>query len=265
MGISIMNQYRVVDGDAGVAGQVASQLQAAAETFWNRKDLKWAFPYVYCLVTKEIVKQVGTGALGSGDLVLRWIANFYELYALNLNSFLKTSAAEDPWMTAFTSPATLRPDQPFGARSTAAFIVGMFAHIKSDLPRALAFIYLKFYSPEAKAPPGGIGPPVPVVSYDSFKGDFDAMNQKVFPSVINQVAAGRRDLIPNVTTYLPDGVRTALANAVSGGWDQVYNKSLPQEREEAWQVGKLYTENALVKDTASKLPVATGVTSIQVT
>ena len=175
--------------DIKLAGQVADQLQIAAETFWYRKDLKWAFPYVYCLVTKEIVKQAAGGAFGSNSLVLRWISNFYELYALNLNSFVKTGAAEDPWMTAFTSPTTLRPDQPFGARSTAAFIVGMFAHIRSDLPRALAFIFLKFYSTDLNPPPGASGPPVPAGNYDDAKGDFDAMNKKVFPAVIDQVAA----------------------------------------------------------------------------
>jgi hypothetical protein len=264
MGVSIMNRYKVVDGDAGIAGQVAGQLQITAETFWYRKDLKWAFPYVYCLVTKEIVKQGAGGAFASNSLVLRWIANFYELYVLNLNSFVKTGAAEDPWMTAFTSPMVLRPDQPFGARSTAAFILGMFAHIRSDLPRALAFIFLKFNSPEANAPPGGIGPPVPEFNYDDAKGDFDAMNSKVFPAVIDQVAAGRRDLIPNITTYLPDDVRNGLANAFSGGWDLVYNKSLPLERENAWQVGKLYTQNAQVKDTANKLSVVKTITSVTI-
>lgn len=257
MGFSVMSQYKVIDGNAGTA----AQLQQAAEVFWNRRDLKWAFPYVYCLVTKEIIKQ--SGVFNSSALAFRWVANFYEFYVLNLNAFVNGGSAEDPWMTAFTAPNTLRIDQPWGARSAAAFVLGMFAHIKSDLPRALAFIYLKFYSRDIP-PQGGIGPPVPASSYDDAKGDFDTMNQKVFPAVMNQVAAGRTDVIPSIGTLLPDDWRNGLLGMFEGG-KSVYKDGLPRERETSWRLGKTYADDNGVQDTANKLIIATTVTPMKIT
>lgn len=261
MGFSIMDRYKIVDGDASTAQEVAKQLQSATEKLWYRKDLMWAFPYVYCFVTKEIIKQAAGGTFRSSGLTLRWIANFYEFYVLNLNSFLKTGVAEDPWMTAFLEPRRLRPDQPWGARSAAAFVLGMFAHIKSDLPRAIAFIYLKFYSPDSRRPPGVTGSSMPGANYDDGKVDFDNMNQKVFPAVIDQVAASRTDIIPSISTVLPDGFRDGLLGFFAGG-RAVYKESLPKEREAAWQVGKLYTQDARVQDTATKIPVSRTITPV---
>jgi hypothetical protein len=46
--------------------------------------------YGYRLVTKEIMNQASVGTFGSSTLAFRWIANLYEFYVSNLNSFVNT-------------------------------------------------------------------------------------------------------------------------------------------------------------------------------
>jgi hypothetical protein len=256
-----MNQYKVVDGDIAIAREVADQLETAARTFWSQKDLKWAFPYVYCLVTHELIKQVGAGTFDSGGRVFRWIGNFYELYVLNLNSFVNRGVAEPPWMDAFTQPYRLRPFDPFGARSLAAFILGMYAHIKSDLPRALAFIYLKFYSPDRPMPtPGAAGPlgPGDSCSYNDAKSDFDTMNNRVFPAVMRQMAAGGTGIIPGITDSLPDGFQDGLLGYFAD------RSGLPSERATAWDLGAAYAADPRVKDTATQLQITDAITPVRI-
>jgi len=258
MGFSALDRYKIVNGNVDIAKQVMTQLQITATTFWYRKDLNWAFPYVYCLVTNEIIRQAAAGTFQSQTRAFRWIANFYELYILNLNCYLSGGDAESPWMTAFKAPATLRPSDPWGARSVAAFIVGMFAHIKSDLPRVLAFIYLKFYSPNSGQPdPDIVGPPSPSAAYQDGKTDYDVMNEKVFPTVMNQMAMGSTQIIPEITTILPDPIRNGFLNFFAD------RSRLPRERADAWTVGQAYAADMRVQETVTQFQVTKTITPVR--
>lgn len=240
MSKSILGDYKIVSGTTALALEARDHLIKVAEAYWNEQDLRWAFPYVYALVTNEIITKVRAEAFEAPDALLHWVVNFYELYVLNLNSYVQTGKCESPWYDAFTKPKELRGDLPWGARSSAAFIVGMYAHIKSDLPRALAYVHLKFW---------------PDKDYDSLKPDFDSLNQIVFPAVMEQMAAGKTQIIPSVVLAVPDLIRRAMMDKYAE------DAGLNYEREVAWKLGWTYASHRLLKKQVPQMPKGEAVTA----
>ncbi len=245
----LAGKYRVIDGNLVTCTTVRGELGAAAEAFAARNELTWAFPYVYALVTNEMLQQ--QSAFKYTGTVLRWISNFYELYALNLNIWLGGGQAEEPWQTAFTQPNTLRTDQPWGARSLAAFILGMYAHIKSDLPRAIAYVYIKFYFGRT-AEDGS--------NYElrQFKVDYDRMNDAIFPKVMESIVQGKTQIIPSLTAVLPDSWRAGLLQWYAD------RSGLEAERENAWIVAEAYAAAPEIqKNVIDGMSITSAITRIQ--
>lgn len=240
MAKSILGEYKIMSGTTNSAIQARDHLATVAKTYWEKQDLRWAFPYVYALVTNEIVVKVRAKSFKEPQALLHWVVNFYELYVLNLNSFVQTGDCESPWHDAFTKPNELDPARPWGARSSAAFIVGMYAHIKSDLPRALAYVHLKFW---------------PKRKYDSLKPDFDSLNQIVFPAVMDQMASGGTQIIPSTVMALPAGLRRFIMDQYAK------DAGLNLEREVAWKLGLTYASHPALGKQVPDMPSGTTVTA----
>lgn len=226
----LAGKYGVVIGNKDNSTKVRDELKKIAKYYTDQNDLRWSFPYVYSLVTNEVIKNYDQGVFKGGDAILHWVANFYELYVLNLQAFINTGKAESPWQTVFTeSEKLLKDPRPWGARSAATFILGMFAHIKSDLPRALAYVFLKFYRNLPNTATGQSW------SYDDLKPDFDIMNTTVFPNVINQVTKDGV-VLPGITNVWPS----------FRDWYLEQRLPLTNERESAWKVGRAYSVDPAV-------------------
>lgn len=247
-GSPISLPYRIIDSDLNITVKVRDNLTDLAKVFWSRRDLKWAFPYVYALVTHSVIHQFNASRFIFGQQVLRLVGNFYELYALNLQQWLTNNNAEDPWKIAFRSPDYMRPYDPWGARSMAVLLLSMYAHIRSDLPRALAYVFLKFYA-NGNNPMAGRQ-----YVFDDFKDDFNIMNKTVFPKVMDEIAKGNSQIIPSITTLIPSEWRYTLFNK---------RVDLEKEREDAWQTGKIYSSHPAVQQLVFGLSIANSVTMVK--
>jgi hypothetical protein len=227
------NPYELVFSNEQTVKEVRDHLAAIADTFWMRRDVKWAFPYVYALVTNEVLRQSKLGKFRSNQ-ILHWVANFYQLYVWNLNSFLQTQKAEQHWVAAFTVPFGLRAE-PWGAQSAFGFIVGMFAHIALDLPRALALTHLKFAARER---------------YSTAKDDFDILNTVVFPTAMREVAKGGTEMVPGSIRLLPEGIGDWLLSSYSRE-----TLGLEKLRDLAWKYGNGLSWNSKLREEVVRMPV----------
>lgn len=245
---TLAGQYKIVDGNPSLAVAARDLLASAAIDFWNKKDLAWAFPYVYSIVTNETTIQVRSKSFQFGDAVLRWIANFYEFYALNLNSWLQSRTAEVRWRNAFSAHTSIPADNPWGARSLAAFLFDIIPHITFDLPRTLAFVFLKFYS--VKDNPNTRKKYL----YDDFGPDFKVFDNKVFPAALTQVAQGSTSVLPYPVEIMPPGFRDGFLKH----WID-----LTHLRKEAWTSGEKFATMKEFKDYADKTQTSSVITPIQ--
>jgi subtilisin family serine protease len=234
-----LGQYAVVLGGRENAVAARDGLLWIAQTFDGRRDLKWAFPYVYAKVTDGVIDAYDQRRFANGDCMLEWVVNFYELYVLNLRHWFEKGVAERPWATAFLGADQLASDpRPWGARSAASFILGMFAHIRSDLPRAIAYVFIKLYRNGQK--PGTTRD----WSVDDFKSDFDLLNTAVFPKVIERIGT-EGIVLPGVVNVWP-AVRD---------WYMERRLPLAQERESAWTTARRYVADPAVVSFTIGLPM----------
>lgn len=151
----------------------ATQLEAA-------KDMKYWFARVYSLVTEyEIEACVVEKRFRYPHLILMLVQAFDDTYMKNLDARRAGQRTEPNWREAFDSAESRQWDSVLsGAAIKNALLPSMQAHIRFDLPRAIAFVvndYRRF---------------VPEFTPDDLKPDFDAMKE-VFEKA-------QRDLRPEI-------------------------------------------------------------------
>jgi hypothetical protein len=114
----------------------------------------------------------------------------------------------------------------------------MFAHIRGDLPRAISYVFLKFYGiPKKINSKTGR-----VFEHDDFKSDFDIMNIKVFPAVIDQMAKSRTDIIPSISRLVPQALGIKIFNSFAE------DRGLMRERDEAWKFSRQWSSEGRVQN-----------------
>ena len=109
----------------------------------------WVFPSIYSKTTERIrAKTLEPGYFRRPELVEHEIAQFYELYAANANTWMAGARAEPQWRRATAiSRALGRIDlDDENERRGAALLQSLgaiYAHICVDLPRALLVVHMK--------------------------------------------------------------------------------------------------------------------------
>jgi hypothetical protein len=130
-------------------------------------DMKYWFARVYSFVTQDIAEAADAGAFMYPIAVLQETLAFHATYKQNLTAWRSGNAAEveSNWKIAFQEAENVNDGSWYRFRSQeilSALLPSMQAHIRFDLPRAIASVYEANYA--------GKG-----VDLATFKGDFDRM------------------------------------------------------------------------------------------
>lgn len=133
-----------------------------------RGDMKYWFARVYQHVTQHILETVDAGAYVYPLAVLAEAVAFHATYRANLDAWRSNhhDQVEHNWRVAFAEAESVNDGSWYRFRSQEilnALLPSMEAHIRFDLPRAIAAVYEQNYAG------------IPGVTLDTFHGDFDRM------------------------------------------------------------------------------------------
>jgi hypothetical protein len=131
-------------------------------------DMKYWFARVYYLVTRHELLRIREGAYQYPHMKLYEILYFHETYRVNLERWLAGDRAhvEPNWARAFAAAEAMNGGSFWRPRSweiANALVPAMEAHIRFDLPRAIAHAYQRYYAG------------LPGAALADFRPDFDAM------------------------------------------------------------------------------------------
>jgi hypothetical protein len=203
------------------------QKEQAADAAAIKGDMKYWFARVYSFVTKRELDQVDAGTYEYPLMKMQEVIAFHSTYKRNLDHQRagRKSAVEPNWKKAFASAEAMNGGSYLRTRSLeimAALLPSMQAHIRFDLPRAIAQCYLDNYAS------------IPGVSLSLFKKDYDAMN------VVFEKASA--DLVPEVKAecwYIDPGYSQTLQDA---GFPFIFHIGI--ERKLAWEKAELLAASA---------------------
>jgi hypothetical protein len=204
-----------------VAGEQATAAAAL------KGDMKYWFARVYQFVTEEELKQVDGGLYEYPLMKLQEVLAFHATYKRNLDSWRAgaKTGVEPNWAKAFAAAEALNAGSYVRPRSMEvmdALLPSMQAHIRFDLPRAIAQVYLDNYAS------------IPGLSISLFKKDFDAMN------IVFQRASDR--LVPEVKAesyFFDPGASQSLQDI---GFPFIFHIGI--ERQLAWEKAELLAASA---------------------
>ncbi|MGA8115830.1 MAG: DUF5995 family protein [Actinocatenispora sp.] len=180
-------------------------------------DGKYWFARVYHNVTTNELRMVAEGRYDDPLVKLRQVAAFHETYRQNLDGWLSGDhdSVEPNWRRAFAAAESMNGGSWFRPRSLEilkAVLPSLQAHIRFDLPRAIADVYERYYADEGR----------PLAE---FAEDFFDM-QPVF-----DVAAAELSGEIKAQSWPTDPGRLDLAQQV--GMRTIFN--VPGERTRAWE------------------------------
>lgn len=196
-------------------------------------DMKYWFAKVYHFVTKHELQAIDSGTYQYPLMKMYEVISFQATYAHNIDAWRegRKDEVESNWKAAFTE-AESASSGSFGGWAQQIVTLGltsqradevmhamlpsMEAHIRFDLPRAIAAAFEANYQG------------LPGVSLDDFHADFDGM-APVFE-------AAQNDLLPEIDAYCdadarPDPGSWHWLQAV--GFPFIFN--IPSERLQAWE------------------------------
>ncbi|HEY0992897.1 MAG TPA: DUF5995 family protein, partial [Kofleriaceae bacterium] len=147
---------------------VAIQAEQLAYATSLKGDMKYWFARVYYFVTTHELASIDAGLYLYPHMKMQEVAQFHAAYKANLDAWRAGNQAkvEAHWKKAFAAAESEQGGTWYKPRSMElmhALLPSMQAHIRFDLPRALATCFVDHY---AGIPGTGIG---------DFKPDFDAM------------------------------------------------------------------------------------------
>ena len=216
--------YCPVKGTRQLAAQVMQELDRIATHYKNASDLKWAFPYVYARVTEEVLRYADNSWFGAAnDAMFDWIVNFYEFYVINLKRWEDNQTAETPWLKTFLLAQAMRSRvnaSTWPQLSLEAFMLGMYAHIRSDLPRALAATHIAFH--EQRYPDRA-----------TLRPPYDILNDQVFRNVVVKKLPGS-GIVPSAISALPEDQAYAVMDKF------YFAVSVERFRQEAWRMADVF-------------------------
>ncbi len=180
-------------------------------------DGKYWFAKVYHNVTTNELRMIADGRYQEPLVKLRQVAAFHETYRTNLDRWLAGDhdAVEPNWHRAFTAAESMNGGSWFRPRSLEilkAVLPSLQAHIRFDLPRAIADVYEQHYAGQGR-------------SLDEFSQDFFDM-QPVFDVASSELAGEIK-----AEAWLTDPGRYDLAQQM--GMRTIFN--VPGERLRAWE------------------------------
>jgi uncharacterized protein DUF5995 len=200
---------------------IREQQLATAERL--KGDMKYWFAKVYYFVTMHELLQIDAGIYQYPLMKMQEVIAFQATYETNLQAWESGNKdkVESNWRAAFAAA-----EDASAWYRTKAYEIGMYAllpsmqaHIRFDLPRAIASCYDSNYAG------------IPDLSVADFHADFDAM-QPVFD-------AAQADLQPEIdkaATWVSPHLRGDPSNwhwAQSLGFPLKFD--VPQEREHTWE------------------------------
>jgi Family of unknown function (DUF5995) len=199
----------------------------AADAAALKGDMKYWFARVYQFVTEEELKQVDAGRYEYPLMKMQEVLAFHATYQRNLDSWRagRTADVEPNWAKAFAAAEAMNTGsylQPRSMEILDALLPAMQAHIRFDLPRAIAQVYLDDYAH------------IPGMSISLFKKDFDAMN------IVFERASNR--LLPEVKAesyFFDPGASQTLQDF---GFPLIFHIGI--ERQLAWEKAELLAESA---------------------
>lgn len=187
-----------------------------------RGDMKYWFAKVYHFVTKHELMQIDAGVYKYPLMKMQEVIAFHATYEQNLNNWRTNNKAkvESNWRSAFDAAENAeRWWRTAAIEVKNALLPSMQAHIRFDLPRAIAWCFEQYY--------GGI----PGLSLNDFHSDFDAMGP-VFD-------AASEDLQPEIdeaVTWISPSLRVDPTNwhfAQELGFAFAF--PIGMEREHSWE------------------------------
>lgn len=116
------------------AERILAEQRAVADRLERAGDRKAWFARVYALVTEEQLAHLDRGAVDHPEWVLRLVPRFHASYAAPLAGFERGEPIEPAWQKAWSVAS--RAETP--REVVRGLLLGVAAHIETDLPRALA-------------------------------------------------------------------------------------------------------------------------------
>lgn len=126
-------------------------------------NAKYWFARVYYFVTLHELENIDRGVYQYPHMKMQEVIHFNTTYATNLAAWESSRRAEPDWQTAFSAAESSDSWASASLSIKNALLPAMEAHIRFDLPRAIAAVYNLHYAG------------LPGASPDEFRRDFFAM------------------------------------------------------------------------------------------
>ena len=205
----------------------AIAVEQATDAAAMKGDMKYWFARVYSFVTRRELAQINAGAYQYPLMKMQQVIAFHSTYKRNLDAWRAGSkgSVEPNWKHAFAAAEALNGGSYLQTRSLEimnALLPAFQAHIRFDLPRAIAACYLDNYAS------------IPGLPISVFKPDFDAMD------VVFQKASA--DVVPEIKAevwYVDPGYSQTLQDV---GFPFIFHIGI--ERQLAWEKAELLAASA---------------------
>jgi hypothetical protein len=147
---------------------VAAREEQLAYADSLRGDMKYWFAKVYYYVTSNVIRSAETGSFEYPIAVLQETLAFHATYKRNLDAWRagRATEVESNWKVAFGEAESVNDGSWYRTRAQeilSALLPSMQAHIRFDLPRAIAAVYEGNYAG------------LPGLTIGAFHPDFDRM------------------------------------------------------------------------------------------
>jgi hypothetical protein len=141
-----MPQFRAVDRVdlrplRAEADRVLELQRAIAERLERAGDPKQWFARVYAFVTEEQLAHIDRGEVDHPEWALLLIPSFHTYYAAALDGFERGASIDPAWQRAWSTAERARTSR----KVVEGLLLGVAAHIETDLPRALAGIWREHF------------------------------------------------------------------------------------------------------------------------
>jgi hypothetical protein len=148
-----------------------------------RGDMKYWFAKVYHFVTRNILDAAAAGTFAYPMAVFQEVLAFHATYARNLDEWRAGHIAnvEHNWRVAFREAEDVNDGSWYRTRAQeilSALLPSMQAHIRFDLPRAIASVYERNYDGLP-----GVSMPLFHADYERMGPVFDRANANLQPEI----------------------------------------------------------------------------------
>jgi Family of unknown function (DUF5995) len=216
--------------------------RARAEAMKDEKtgvvdDYKYWFTKVYSYVTENMLEFIEQGTFYYPTAVLHDVLYFDKIFADNLKA--PDSKREDHWRTAWNTASKQQNNTlPFDTGEVVlSLVAGMLAHIRFDLPRALAWVARDYHEKfDAK---------IHDLQHDFFSmsGVFDNATRDMVPTIITEMRRKGLNLDANMVRVMDWG------NWMNLAMREGLNADMSTERLLAWERAvELYSDEKALPD-----------------